>query len=216
MKKLLFVLMAGSFIWTACEKDPIKEDQSPELDYFPMTVGNYWVYDTYKIDSNGNELLYGENDTTLIEKDTLIAGESYFKIRGKGFGYGSAEQVNFYRDSSGYIVDEKGTKVFSQNYFYDTLGRELINKSVTDTLFFWYWMTEPTDSVLFLKDNEYDDLINRKMYFHSKMAGDEWVNNYSDRLYGAGVGILTFQYFYASSQKKWYFEKRLVDCSIKE
>ena len=57
MKKIILLILAGiaPFIFWSCSDDdtPVNPGTS---NYFPMTIGNYWVYEKYGLDSNNNRI----------------------------------------------------------------------------------------------------------------------------------------------------------------
>ena len=59
MKSRILAFAISLLAFMACNKtddnNPVIEKDPPN--YFPMTTGSYWVYNTYKIDSMGNEEL---------------------------------------------------------------------------------------------------------------------------------------------------------------
>ena len=124
MKKAIFFLFISVFIFS-CRKDkaiPEGIDNGGTVtqvgpDYV-TTVGSFWVYDIYKVDSSGNETFFSGNDTVRIIKDSIINGNQYAVY--KGHYEGSSNQVFLRRDSFGYFVDEKGEIFCSFSNFTDT------------------------------------------------------------------------------------------------
>lgn len=117
IEKLLKMMILTSSILISCQKDPPIEPYYP--DYVQLKVGNYWVYERWKIDDYGNEFKYAERDCVYIEKDTIINNEKYYHKKGILMGL----PVNsFERDSSGYLVNNLGEILFSANNFTDTLN----------------------------------------------------------------------------------------------
>ena len=67
-----------------------KKDTEPEPTSLPITttypnfsrlkVGNYWIYQQFDIDQNGNATPKNIFDSCYVEKDTLINGKTYMKI----------------------------------------------------------------------------------------------------------------------------------------
>jgi len=43
-----------------------------QADYYQLKVGNYWIYQSYQIDSNGVATPENLWDSAHIEKDTII------------------------------------------------------------------------------------------------------------------------------------------------
>lgn len=111
MKKIL-ALTTLSLIVLSCKKDKLAPLPQPSNSYTHVnTVGSYWVYDWYDVDSTGNETLNPSyKDTLRIVGDTIINGEVFQHYKGKQFGN---PQGYFTRDSSGYVISPNGSIVYS-------------------------------------------------------------------------------------------------------
>ncbi len=111
MKKILaFTILSLAIL--SCKKDKV-EPQPVNSSYTHVsTVGSYWVYDWYDVDSTGNETLWVTSwkDTTRIVGDTTINGEVFQHYKGKQWG---TPQEYFLRDSSGYVVNPTGSIHYS-------------------------------------------------------------------------------------------------------
>lgn len=112
MKKTLAFTILSLFI-LSCKKDKLEPTPPPVNSYTHVnTVGSYWVYDWYDVDSTGNETLWatGWKDTIRIVEDTTINGKVFQHYQGK--------QLNqfieyFQRDSSGYVINADGSIAYS-------------------------------------------------------------------------------------------------------
>ena len=107
--KMIFVL---SLLLMSCKKEdsgvtPISQTESLS-DYFPMTVGSYWIYKVYGADTS---LTFTENgvDTVFVDKDSTVNGISYKVFRGPFYN------ISLLRDSAGIIVNSDGGRIFSLN-----------------------------------------------------------------------------------------------------
>ena len=38
----------------------------------PLDIGNYWVYETFRVDTNGTELMLNFHDSMVVTGDTII------------------------------------------------------------------------------------------------------------------------------------------------
>ena len=118
----IFILAVFSATIISCKKDseiilnpPDTSAINPEkvTDYYPLSIGSYWVYRKYtidsKVDSNIKEVPYPYEDSIYIEKDTTINGTVYAK-----FVWFWDNKVGSYylRDSLDYIVNERGKFFF--------------------------------------------------------------------------------------------------------
>jgi hypothetical protein len=126
MKKLL-ALAILSLAVLSCKKDKISptEPQPANPSYTHVsTIGSYWVYDWYDVDSTGNEtLISGWKDTIRIVGDTAINGKVFQHYKGKEL---NSPVEYFSRDSSGYVVNPNG------QIRYSYLGVPMLVVSSTD------------------------------------------------------------------------------------
>ena len=116
MKKyLVFITISLFFVACKKEKNTNSENSSGQPGYtYAASVGSYWVYDRYVVDSLGNETLVpATHDSITVIGDTIANGKTYFKFKGEIWGNGNL--ITFQRDSSGYIVDIHGTIIYSFN-----------------------------------------------------------------------------------------------------
>ena len=88
MKHVLLIIIAFLIVFQACKKDEPDPNPAPQesvLDYFPLTVGNYWIYEFSRCDSTWTECNYSRTDSNYVSKDTMINGHMYYKIEGRNF-----------------------------------------------------------------------------------------------------------------------------------
>jgi hypothetical protein len=131
MKKTLWML-SGLLISSciiSCKKDDDDNGTTPVADYTPMAVGDYWIYEHYRVDSLGNATPLGTTDSTYIEKDTVINSSVYYKMISPGLP--GENRVYLLRDSSHYLVSHTGEILFSSQNFTDTLNEYYIVLQVT-------------------------------------------------------------------------------------
>jgi hypothetical protein len=122
MKKL-FLLVCTAVLLFSCQKEEPKPSEPTEpalkANYLPLKTGNYWVYQRYHVDTFGNETL-SVTDSVIVKGDTIIRNNKYYVL--ENF-MGNAPRYNtFLRDSSEYIVNEKGVICFSATNFTDILS----------------------------------------------------------------------------------------------
>jgi len=136
MKRVIFLIALLGIIFTSCKKDGKDDTANPSTstDYTQLKVGNYRVYERYRIDTIGNETVFGDPDSLIITGDTLIRGNLYFKE----FNVGQ-EHTSYLRDSSGCLVNELGEILFSEKNFNKVLRVDTIAPSLA---FVEYQMVE--------------------------------------------------------------------------
>ena len=115
MRKSLTLIAMGLFI-LSCKKEKKNEaeESTNQTNYaYVNTIGSYWVYEKYNVDSLGVETLLLDRDTITVTGDTVVNSKTYYKFTGDLSFYYSGSQ--FQRDSSGYIVDLNGNILYSFN-----------------------------------------------------------------------------------------------------
>ncbi len=119
-RHIVFILGAVIFL-SSCSKNNSSPVQTPVVeekvtDYFPLTVGNYWVYQLFRADTSMVPVPNGYFDSTYVEKDTVVNGKSFKKvISGYLFEYW------LLRDSADFLVNELGQRQFTHRQFTATL-----------------------------------------------------------------------------------------------
>lgn len=108
-------------------KDDDEDDNTPTPvvydNYTQLKVGNYWIYQRFDVDSSGTSTPTSIFDSCYIEKDTLIAGFTYYKMV-RPAPYPPMQSVFLVKDSLHYLVEAGGNILFSSidffNIFQDT------------------------------------------------------------------------------------------------
>ena len=139
MKHILII--CSLILFYSCDRDkktitPEEPEPAPSVtpSLFPMSVGNYWVYQLSNDDSLGNLNLQNGFDSVYVEADTMIASEHYYKFRHSNttsyagyYSFGNATSVQYLRDSSGYIVNANHQIVLDKTHINDTINRYIIS-----------------------------------------------------------------------------------------
>ncbi|MCC6726345.1 MAG: hypothetical protein IT258_17690 [Saprospiraceae bacterium] len=129
-----------------CNDDDSAANPIPATNYLPLTVGNYWVYQWYKIDASGNETPYGSYlDSVYVSGDTLINGFTYHILEGREL---NVPFRKFYRDSSGYLVSTiSDIPLFSTTSTTEQLGIDTVFAGPEPLAMLEYAMQNPTPTV---------------------------------------------------------------------
>ena len=121
--KLSCLLLLSSILFIGCSSDDDNTPEGPVTGeiYLPLSAGNYWTYDVESATNAGRDSLY-------IANDTVIAGNSYkkMKTRDLAFGFYSASLQN-----NGVRYDDGAVKV-SGNAVLDFGQPFPINLPITD------------------------------------------------------------------------------------
>ncbi len=195
MKRIILVAFIAVFAFSSCKKDETKTEPNPPetvLDYLPLAVGNYWVYERSTCDSTWENCNSVSIDTNFVTKDTLINGLNYYKIEGKNL---VDNKTQFVRDSLGYIVDEKGYKLFSNTDFTNVLYEQYIVPN-SDTLYHWYTKMDETPITFEVKAGSFLCLDSKLSLFKKHDDFNKELNSHS--AYSKHVGIVYENAIYAS------------------
>jgi hypothetical protein len=150
MKHLILILLAAVLCSSCNKKDgsPTQTQGSQEsvTDYFPLTVGSYWIYQIKETDTLGNIITSVMYDSVFIKKDSIYNGKTY-KVMADSYGGGSVLLC----DSSGYIVSSNGRKYFTTNADTSIINHQYYN----DTTFYLSWKMKQTDSLVSVPAGEF-------------------------------------------------------------
>ncbi len=191
MRKVLFLLFIVSII-SSCRKDvaiPEGNDfegtATPVVPFVPLTVGSFWVYDYYLLDTNGIET-YMNSDTMRIIKDSIINGHAYSVFKGS-YERKCTNCISLRRDSLGYLVNENGFIYFSATNFSDTL------ENFSDSTQLFYFKMTHKDSLISVPAGVfpvYD--YERILHYYLDLRPPQRCHYF----YSYGVGIVKTQWKY--------------------
>jgi hypothetical protein len=128
-RTLLFTLAILAILGYSCKKETTETTPSSQPGFIQLKVGNYWVYEHYKVDTNGISTDLNSSDSIFILKDTLINGIKYYVSISTPFPNMYAD-TGYLRDSSGYLVSRLldgrtgigfATENFTDIFFSDTI-----------------------------------------------------------------------------------------------
>jgi hypothetical protein len=196
------MLAAIAVFAVSCSKDDETPAPVAKADYFQLKVGNYWIYQDYRIDYAGVETLRPDLDSAFIEKDTLIRGLTYYKLHEKPYGLPS--QITFLRDSSGYLVNSYGMIQASDFNFTDTL---MINNTAP-AIFTGYVTMVGKDSLVTIPAGTFQSITTSLEAVPAPPNPENIPVRYSYEIFGKGVGKIKSHTFLWSGGMS--FEARLL------
>jgi len=137
--KLIFSILSLILIFS-CKKEKIT---APEVavdvgTFLPKSVGTYWVYEVYFVDSLGVDSLL-RIDTISILGNEVIEGKTYTKYSSEQFGDGTHNR--YVREDNGFIYNRFDEVKLSYSNLTDTFDIDSI------PLFDMYWYTVMEDNV---------------------------------------------------------------------
>ena len=206
-KSLLLICAALSILTLSCKKNS-SDDPIPTVkaDYFQLKISNYWIYEGFRIDTNGVATSTGDYDSAHIEKDTVIRGFTYFELWENPYVLGNIQYPVYLRDSSGYLVSGDGNLLASDFNFTDTLE---IDNSHPELYIGYVKMTGKDSLVSSSIDQTYQSITSRRQVVPTPPNFNNLPIRYTYEVYGKGVGkIKTHSFFFSGGGPK--FEARLV------
>lgn len=205
MKKLIVLGISILFLFSCQKNDEIIE---PALNYMPLQIGNYWVWQHYSVDTLGVETALPKYDSSIIVRDTTIRGALYYIFEGYE-AIGNTSSQSIIRDSSGYYVNSNGTIVMAENNFTDTL-RYNVQTNQGDTLFTSMYKMEKPDYSVTVPVGTYDVLncLGTIKIIIPSLDTTRYLNTY----YADNVGMILSTYFFFHSPT--VYEKRLTKYHI--
>jgi hypothetical protein len=214
MRKFIALIMAVSFM-SSCKKE---DDIKTKIGYFPLSIGNYWIYQEFMIDTSGNEIANSKLDSVIIKRDTIINDKKYFVFEGTNYPFtarGNWGIVDILRDSSGYIVNQNGTVLFTRDNFTDTIAYHAVTDMENgDTLVLMTYQMDKMNKIITVPAGSFDALNYRGTVTTSMNTPGIKYPRYLNIYYADGVGKILYTYFYVQSPT--IYEKRLVRYYVNE
>jgi len=201
-------------LFASCEKnDPTKVIETKDsANFFPMEIGNYWVYEVYIIDTSGRAEKMGVVDSTIIVGDTLIKNEKYFVFHDFWGSRGSKLTRRVLRDSLGYIVDDRGTIQMAYGDVDNPVRSFILPSEEYQILDVSYNLKNNNEFLMVpagtFKVIDFEGTVN---YLQEHSISSIYPRYTHDYL-APDIGLVMNTYFYAHSPI--YYEERLVRYSI--
>lgn len=208
MKNIILVF-ALALLVVQCKKDKsfvAEPGPGSPSDYHPMKTGNYWVYQWYEVDSQGNATLLPQIDSVYLAGDTLINGEKYW-IRKGGFFGSSLEYATNWRDSASYLVDEFGRIQFSNTNFTDTLFSDILGNN---QFYEWKMMVKDDKNIEVPAGSFSTFNFQTTLQDLNKPFACGGYSKKFDKQFAKGVGIVRQTFSYAFNPACIVYEARLV------
>lgn len=207
MKYSIVLFLCFCFVLFSCKK---KKDETTTVNgtpflssnqYFPMAVGNYWIYQLVTIDTNGVETIDPLLDSVYISKDSVINGKTYFEVTGMVF-FQAPSWKRYYRDSLQFVVDEFGTLIYAPEYFTDTMRFDTVPTTYTS-----FQIMKHLDSLVTVP---YGNFITSSAERTVNLIPPyPWANpRFTHTLFSQYTGVVNESRFFVSSPD--YMEGRLV------
>ena len=198
MKYVMIVAIATTVFLPSCSKENTKDNPPVQketvLNYMPLAVGNYWVYQRYTCDSGELDCVEKSIDTSQITKDSLINGNIYYKMVGQSL---AGAQSVFLRDSGDYIVDATGIIYFTLSDTSTTFNHQYAPTGQPDTLYFWYFQLEQNAVAVEVPLGSYN-CKDMRGHFYRHQDNFE-IDHNTHSLYSKDVGLVKKTALFASN-----------------
>ena len=179
------------------------------LEYYPLEIGNTWIYEVFMSDSSLNFVSRNQFDSVSIKKDTIIDGISYKEVYSSFFN-----ETTYITDSAEYIKNSEKEQIFTISEIEELLFRHyyIFNE---DTSFVYEWGTQKIDSSCSVPVGDYSAKYIKGIVKPYKY--DENKHSYRERkllsAYAKGIGLILRRQVYIGSGE--YLESRLIEYSLK-
>jgi len=202
-----------TLICFSCKKDKSlnqNQDQNNTVtysNYSKLTVGNYWVYELFQVDTLGNATLTNDIDSCYIENDTIIHGVTFYSYKTSSSYYNTP--TKFIRDSLHYVVNNHGDILFSSQDFTTIFKTEYSINPPADTVMKSVYKMEDKNFTVSTPSGQYVTSDFRKtiyiypnyvQYFHTK---------YMHTRYAENIGIV-IENLLTWFNSPYYVERRLI------
>jgi hypothetical protein len=138
MRLLNYISILIILLMVSCKKDsempkeePIVPSQVTSKNYAKLAVGNYWIYQRFKIDTNGLATPLNIFDSCYVSSQTTFGGDTYYEMY-RPNSYGSP--YSYLRDSAGWINNTDLRTIFSPTDFTKIFHVGYATASSTDTI----------------------------------------------------------------------------------
>lgn len=211
MKKLIILSVGIAIAIFACKKDEDNNDGDktiPRVTAMPLAVGNYWVYEVFRVDSDGVATSQNQFDTTRITGTTVVNGHTYFMFDNYPDAYGISTQVNL-RDSVGYLITPNNDKYYAEADYTSTLAyaTSTVPNYTISTKMDWKDHTHSVPTGTYTNTGTFLSTIN---ITEPNYPWNTQRNAYT--VFAKDVGIIKRRYFFFNSPD--YIELRLVDFDL--
>lgn len=219
MKNIFLSIIILTAMIYSCKKDKDNEPTTPVPNnmypnFSQLTVGNYWIYEQFDVDSANNASTKNIFDSCYVEKDTIINTKTYLKIVKPDPYSTNQKTVFFQRDSLHYVVDSDGKILFSSQDF-STIFESKYFLAGSDTI--CQIIRQMTDKNIAVNTpaGTFTTSNAREVYSMFPAWSSAGNPRYRNTRYAENIGIVieTLPFFTSNPN---YIERRLVRCYINQ
>jgi hypothetical protein len=198
MKQLTLLCAMALMSFMACQKENASTSTITinTENYFPMKVGNYWIYVNSEVSSTGVETVNEGLDSVFIEKDTIVNSKLFYKFVTYNTKYKTYSKGRLLRDSLQNIFTEKDKIIFSAKNFKDTFEFDYNNIELFKTK---YYKMEKENNIV-SSTGTYNCLDYRLTAILKQPALDGDTVRYCHTYYSNNIGLLQKKAGFISSR----------------
>lgn len=180
MERLVLLILAVCLSLSACKKEDLNISLCNPEKYFPLEIGNYWIFNNFIRYDNG--LVDGnDTDSLYVSGDSLMLGYRFYHLEGS-FNY---RPVDFW------LTYDQGQVISSDGYVYFVCPRMIDSKKLYPIAHFDYPATVNTtrqDSLITVPAGEYKPVM---LFEGHSMNEGTWVVTYRF-YYARNVGLVKY------------------------
>ena len=206
MKKYLLLSVFFIVLSTSCKKDKIELEATPV--YLPLELGNYWIYQNYKVDTIGNETAMQTYDSTVITRDTIIRNQTYQIYKTYTLCCSNIKKIEILRDSADCIINNKGKLVFVRNDFNHVFRTYPIIVNGSDTLGNIQYQMKKINGSVTVPAGSFENVLCVEGKINVNPNTHLPPNRTIEQKYAPEVGRIYESWYFLSSPIK--YERRLV------
>lgn len=190
MKRLIILTIISLLVVCGCKKDepddiiPVPPEESV-LDYMPLAIGNFWIYENFRCDSGEVDCVSTSIDTSRITKDTLINGNTYFKWEQN---YPLTGMTLFLRDSGDYLITSYGYILFTLKDSSQIFNERFIISGLGDTLYHFFDRLNPNSIEVPVESGVYQCMDFQQSFF--RVQDNFQIEHTGHRYYAKNVGLV--------------------------
>lgn len=213
MRLLNYISIFLVFSFLSCKKDTKISNETPAIpahatskNFAKLAVGNYWIYQRFRIDTTGAATPLNIFDSCYVSNQTTLNGNTYFEMY-RPNSYGTP--YSYLRDSAGWLTNSDLRTIFSPTDF-------------SMIFHIGYATANPTDTIAkaINKMTGKDSLVNTPAGIFTT-SNSQWVHymyptwqNYgkirrTNTCYAENIGIV-LETLYIIYTDQYIYERRLV------
>lgn len=216
MKKVMLITVVASVLIFGCSKEEIIEVQEPvncenhqAESHMPLSVGNYWVYNTYRTDTLGNETITSSTDSVYVDRDTVVNGSTFFIL--KGDFYATLATGKIIRNENNSLISFEPSSQSEKIIFTNNNPNIIYDSQTVGSLFqvsVWTNSQKKNISVPVGSFNCWE----RESEAVPLNQGDPWGTRSSFRYYNNSIGVISNHFHFAASPDT--HESRLISYNV--